>query len=124
MIYIVKILSINRNIEDILTIKLGNQILEVFSFDMPHEICVNKSYSANITFNIFADYQINLSDQKLGCYQIGSSLAYKIVGKLNNGNIEINNLSFFDEILQSEYAYLDNKIISWVVDRIDLNFLL
>ena len=60
--------------------------------------------------------------RKLDLKKIGNTLGYNIVGVLINGVIHFDDLLIFDEILLSDYGYLDNRKVKWMVDRIDIDF--
>ena len=47
---------------------------------------------------------------------------FEFAGVLRNGKIYVNKIIFEDEILKSDFGYLDNKIVKWTVDRISLYF--
>ena len=71
-------------------------------------------------FKIFNEYQVAESNLPPQLRKIGQSFSYEVIGLLENGIITIGDFKIFDEILYSDYGYLDGKNVSWIVDRIDM----
>ncbi|WP_180114232.1 hypothetical protein [Acinetobacter sp. YH12063] len=122
MSYKIKILSQDEHVEESLWIEVDGKILNVFCSDYNFVFNVNSIYHVELEYEIFNEYVPEITDNSPQFRKIDQSFTYEIIGMLNNGNLSVGDIFFKDEILLSEYGYLDNKIISLKVDRIKLYF--
>ncbi|OTG91458.1 hypothetical protein [Acinetobacter sp. ANC 3813] len=122
MSYKIKILSQDEHVEESLWIEVDGKILNVFCSDYNFVFNVNSVYHVELEYEIFDEYVPEITDNSPQFRKIDQSFAYEIIGMLNNETLSVGDIFFKDEILLSEYGYLDNKIISLKVDRIKLYF--
>ena len=122
MKYLANIVSYDENLEHILTINVEHTILEVFSTSIPYLVEYKKEYLIDLEAMVFDEYTVTRVNEFPQIRKIGNSLKYEIIGNLSEGKIKVNDLVFEDTILNSDFGYLDNEIVKWVVDRIDVYF--
>lgn len=122
MKYIAQIIEYNEQLEFILKIRVHNEILEVFSSSIPFSIDFKKNYLVDLEAIVFDDYIVERVDCPLQIKQINNSLGYEIIGHLKEGKIEVNDLIFEDDILNSDFFYLDNTRVKWTIDRVNADF--
>lgn len=122
MSYKIKILSKDEHVEESLWIEVDGKILNVFCSDCNFVFNVNSIYHVELEYEIFDEYVPEITDNSPQFRKIDQSFAYEIIGMLNNGTLSVGDIFFKDEILLSEYGYLENLKISLKVDRIKLYF--
>ena len=98
------------------------QVLDVFASYVPEDINYKNEYLVELEATVLDEYILEQSDEISMLRKIDNSLGYEIIGVLRNGKIYVNKIIFEDEILKSDFGYLDNKIVKWTVDRISLYF--
>ncbi|QEI11192.1 hypothetical protein [Cellvibrio japonicus] len=115
--------AIGNNVEEEVTLSLNDLEVTCFAGVCPYEIHEGKKYPVSFELMIFDDYEIKESEgEPVGMERIGSSFSYWIQGRLERGVIDCG-IQFEDEVLFSDYGYLDGKFIRLKVDRIDVEFL-
>lgn len=122
MRYTAQIIENNEELEFIVNIKIDSEILEVFSSSIPTTLDLNTSYVVDLEAIVFDGYLVEKTNSPPQIRQLSNSLGYEIIGHLKNGQIEANGLIFEDEILNSDFFYLDNSKVKWTVDRINADF--
>lgn len=122
MRYTAQIIENNEELEFIVDIKIDSEILEVFSSSIPTTLDLNTTYVVDLEAIVFDDYLVEKTNSPPQIRQLSNSLGYEIIGHLKNGQIEANGLIFEDEILNSDFFYLDNSKVKWTVDRINADF--
>lgn len=122
MKYQIEILSVDEFVENVLKINLSGVVLEVLTLNLPFPLDKTHHYMVDLEPKVFDDYQVIETNEEVGFKKIGNTLGYNIVGVLINGVIHVDDLLIFDEILLSDYGYLDNRKVKWTVDRIDIDF--
>lgn len=122
MKYLVKIIEPDIELDNILTIRTCDEVLDVFASYVPEDINYKNEYLVELEATVLDEYILEQSDEISTLRKIDNSLGYEIIGVLRNGKIYVNKIIFEDEILKSDFGYLDNKIVKWTVDRISLYF--
>ena len=122
MKYLVKIIEPDIELDNILTIRACDEVLDVFASYVPEDINYKNEYLVELEATVLDEYILEQSDEISMLRKIDNSLGYEIIGVLRNGKIYVNKIIFEDEILKSDFGYLDNKIVKWKVDRISLYF--
>ena len=122
MKYLVKIIEPDIELDNILTIWTCDKVLDVFASYVPEDINYKNEYLVELEATVLDEYILEQSDEISTLRKIDNSLGYEIIGVLRNGKIYVNKIIFEDEILKSDFGYLDNKIVKWTVDRISLYF--
>ena len=122
MKYLVRIIEPDIELDNILTIWTCDKVLDVFASYVPEDINYKNEYLVELEATVLDEYILEQSDEISMLRKIDNSLGYEIIGVLRNGKIYVNKIIFEDEILKSDFGYLDNKIVKWTVDRISLYF--
>ncbi|MGE8571029.1 MAG: hypothetical protein ACN6NW_03195 [Acinetobacter amyesii] len=122
MKYLVKIIEPDIELDNILTIRTCDEVLDVFASYVPEDINYKNEYLVELEATVLDEYILEQSDEISTLRKIDNSLGYEIIGVLRNGKIYVNEIIFEDEILKSDFGYLDNKTVKWTVDRISLYF--
>lgn len=122
MKYLVRIIEPDIELDNILTIWTCDKVLDVFASYVPEDINYKNEYLVELEATVLDEYILEQSDEISTLRKIDNSLGYEIIGVLRNGKIYVNKIIFEDEILKSDFGYLDNKIVKWTVDRISLYF--
>ncbi|AYO54578.1 hypothetical protein EXE10_04190 [Acinetobacter sp. WCHAc060033] len=121
MEYRVKFLYNEKNVEESLFVEVNGLILNIFCSEYNYIFKPLEVYEVELEFQIFNEYQIAESNLQPQFRKIDQSFSYEMIGLLENGVVTVGDFKIFDEILLSDYGYLDGKNISWIVDRIDLS---
>ena len=124
MIYQAKILRLDDNIEEEVDLQIKDVKITCFIATCPYPIKVGLYYPVQLSIWLLDEYNSieikNNTEQSIN--KIGNSFAYFITGKLCNGNLTSTGLIFEDNTLKKKFAYLEGKIISIKVDRINVEF--
>ncbi|MCZ8382931.1 hypothetical protein [Achromobacter xylosoxidans] len=123
MIYSVLVEAVGLEIEEEVLISVCGHRLLCFASYLPDRLEVGKVYQAELLPMIFDDYvvrEINNADPAIVRQEDGYS--YTIVGQLRAGCLHVGGLLFCDNILLSDYGFMEGKMVSWKVDRLDVSF--
>ena len=120
MKYSIDFLKWHDVVEHVAFIKIDNIILEIFIPYCSVKILDQSQIFAHLEAEILDEYKVNLTHRDIGIYQIDQGLSYSLVGILQDGILTINHINFFDDVLLSQYYYLNGQKIEWKVDRIHL----
>ena len=126
MNYLAKIKRLNDDVEEEVVLCINGVELTCFATVCPYNIKEGASYHVELTAQVFNDYLVNAlgEDASPSIVQVGNSFSHIITGLLNDNRLDAGGIVFEDDILLSEFGYLEGKIVSWKVDRIDAEFLL
>jgi len=121
--YFAKVESLSSTIEEQVTLTLNDLEITCFAGVCPYQIDEGFIYPVLFAATIFDDYEVEKSESNImGLERIGGSFSYWANGLLSEGVIDCG-IQFEDEILQSDYGYLDGQFIRMKVDRLDVEFL-
>ena len=126
MNYLAKIKRLSNDIEEEVVLRINSVELTCFVTVFPYKIEEGSSYQVELTAQVFNDYLVNelSKEEPPSIVQVGNSFSYVITGRLNDNRLNAGSIVFEDEMLLSDFGYLEGKIVSWKVDRIDAEFLL
>jgi len=124
MIYQAKVLRLNENDEEEVMLQIGNTELTCFSSSYSCEKKVGSSYPVELNLLVLDDYVVEKlpDDSEPSLVRIGDTFAYVITGRLNGRCLESGELTFEDDMLLTDFGYLDRKMVALKVDRIDADF--
>ena len=124
MIYHAKVLRIDENVEEEVTLQIGNTELTCFSGSYYLEKKVGSSYPVELNLFVLNDYVVEkVSDNtEPSIVRLGNTFAHIITGRLNGRCLESGELTFEDDVLLSDFGYLDGKMVTMKVGRIDADF--
>lgn len=121
--YFALVQSVGDGVEEEVTLSLNDLNVTCFASVCPYEIHEGEKYPVSFNLMIFDDYEVYESEgEEVGLERIGKGFSYWIKGRIEKGVIDCG-IQFEDEILLSDYGYLDDKCIRLKVDRIDVEFL-
>ncbi|CAB1212596.1 hypothetical protein [Acinetobacter bouvetii] len=120
MNYSIRIISQDEHVEESIWIEVNGLILNVFCSDYNFIFKTGCMYQVELDYEIFDEYQIDITETLPQFRKIDQSFAYEIIGRLDNGVLTVGDISFEDECLLSDFAYLDGKKIRLIVDRIKI----
>tara|TARA_Y100000588_G_scaffold311505_1_gene337582 strand:+ start:688 stop:1062 length:375 start_codon:yes stop_codon:yes gene_type:complete len=121
IIYNAKVLGLNPDIEEEVTLEVNGIELTCFAGMCPYELNIGQEYP--VTFEML-DFELTEQEsaEETSTTRVDSTYAYKLLGRLNGGTIDAG-LKICDEFLESDYAYLDGQFICLCVERLDVEFL-
>lgn len=123
MIYSVLVDGINSEIEEEVSIVVCGQRLTCFASYLPYQLEVGRVYRAELLPIVFDEYIVQeISHVTPSVLREGPGYSYRIIGELKSGCLCCSGLTFCDEILLADYGFLEGKLISWRVDRLDILF--
>jgi hypothetical protein len=124
MIYEAKVLRLDDDIEEQVRLLIGVTELTCFASVCPYPIEEGASYPVELCLTVFDDYAITEQpeDSAESIVRVDDGFAHVVQGVLRNGCLESSGLSFKDEVLASDFGYLDGMVVSLKVDRIDAEF--
>lgn len=121
--YYALVKEIGDDVEEEVTLTLNGFEITCFAGICPYKIYEGKKYPVSFEFMIFDEYEVEeTTDEVVGLEKISQGFSYWIMGKLDGAFIDAG-IKFEDEILLSDYGYLNGKFIRLKVDRIDVEFL-
>ena len=115
--------SIDSDIEEQVTLLINGKEVTCFAGVCPYQIHVGHEYTVAFEMNVFDDYSVNLSDsQDKLVKQIDKGFAHILSGRLDGNTVDCG-IPFEDNVLLSDFGYLDGRFVNFKVDRIDVEFL-
>jgi hypothetical protein len=124
MTYSVLIKDINQDIEGEVTLVVNGLELTCFSNMPPSLNSIGTECEIEFLPMVFGEYDVHEVPDTSGplVQRVGNSFSYVVSGLLNEGAIDAGPVTFEDEVLQSEFGYLDGKMVAWKIDRLDVDF--
>lgn len=121
---LVKVIQLSEDIEEEVTVSIDGNEITCFVAGAAIKLEIGLLYPAILRLTVFDDYLIEeMSDESNeSISKLNRGYSYKIVGRLNNGLLSACGFQFHSDELSSEYSFLDSKMISIHVDRIDIRF--
>lgn len=115
--------SLDSDVEEQVNLLVDGIELTCFAGVCPYQIQVGKEYPVVFEMCVFDDYSVSSSDkQEILVAQIDSGFEYLIRGKLDGNTIDCG-IPFEDDVLMSDFGYLNGQFVDFKVDRIDVEFL-
>lgn len=125
MIYQAQVVKLNEDIEEEVVLQINDVRLNCFASVCPYAIEEGKSYPVQLELVVLDDYEMNESPSGAGSafVRVAKSFAYLVRGRLNGMSLEADGLVFEDSVLQTDFGYLNGKMVTMRVDRIGVEFL-
>lgn len=122
---IIRIERFSEIVEEEVVLNNGTGELVCFVGVRPYQLMVGHSYPIRLNFLILDEPHIEEvdGDSEPVTLRNGSGYSYQIQGRLVDGCLHACGYEFEDEAFESDYAFLDGKMISIDVDRINAKFL-
>lgn len=115
--------STDSDIEEQVTLLINGREITCFAGVCPYQIQVGHEYSVAFEMNVFDDYYVTPSaSQEQLVTQVDNGFAYLLSGKLDGNTVDCG-IPFEDDVLLSDFGYLENQFVNFKVDRIDVEFL-
>ncbi len=115
--------KIDAIVEEEVTLELDGKVITCFAGVCPYQIREGNRYPVSLKLEVFDDYLVEESSKdEAGLEKLGNGFSYWVIGKLE-GDVIYSQFTFQDEVLLSDYGYLNGKYIRMKVDRIDVEFL-
>ncbi len=99
--------------------------LMCFIASSPYKLAEEQNYNVELKLFILDDYLVEELGENVQpeIQKKGTGFKYKIVGQLHENKLYSCGFVFIDEVFESDFSYLDGKMISIETDRIDVHFL-
>jgi hypothetical protein len=124
MKYKAQILGFNEEVEEEVILQVGTTVLHCFSHGFPYQIEKGDFVSVEFELQFFDELQIEeIESNTCQFKRIGESFSYLIQGELDGNVLKSDSISFQDDCFVSECGFLNGKMVSLRVDRIDVDFL-
>lgn len=125
MKYWAQIKNVHDIVEEVILLKIDAVEIICFASYCPNKIEEGESYLVELTAQVFGEYDLSeIGDETShSVEQVGENLTQVIKGRINGNRLEVGSLVFVDDVLLSDYGYLEGKMVAWKVDRIDAEFL-
>ena len=126
MIYTAQLKHVSGEVEGEVILAINGTDLTCFAYSsLPHNAKEDTFYQIELTAEIRDDYHVSELDENVppSIVQIGNSFAHMITGRLSGNRLDAGGIVFEDDVLLSDFGYLEGKMIAWKVDRIDAEFL-
>ncbi|MBZ2207179.1 hypothetical protein [Massilia soli] len=124
MKYLATLIHLNEVDDEMVTLRLQDYDLVCFASVCPYHICEGELYWVEIHPFIICDYLVSeAEDDKVpSIVRIGDGYAHIITGTLVNGKIVVGDIELEDDYFLSDFGYLEGRMVSWEVDRLDAIF--
>jgi len=125
MNYTAQIKRLSDDVEEEVVLRINGIELTCFATGCPYKIEEKGSYPVAITAQVLNDYLVKERDEGVdpSILKINNGFSHLITGRLTSNCLDAGGIVFEDDMLLSDFSYLDGKMISWTVDRIDVEFL-
>lgn len=126
MKYLARIESVSDGIEGEVSLSINGLKLVCFGYSsLPYGARAGEAYDVELFPVVLGEYIVcEICGDKCGSIvRIGNTFSYFLNGRLDAGCLDVGGVVFEDEVLLSDFGYLDGKMISWKVDRIDVDFM-
>ncbi|MGE3320500.1 MAG: hypothetical protein AB7I18_14515 [Candidatus Berkiella sp.] len=125
MTYTAEVIRLNDDIEEEVVLRINGVELTCFASVCPYPIVERATYEVALIPVVFDDYSVRemSKDTHTSLVKVGNGFAYELVGELAGGLLDIGCISLEDDVLLRDYGYLNGKIIAWMIDRIDVEFM-
>jgi hypothetical protein len=123
--YEAQLIRVHPIVEEKVTLRINGVDLVCFAAHCPNEIQEGASYSVELIAQVFNDYVVEEAEKNRApsAARIGDGFSYVLTGKLTGNHLNAGAFSLEDDMLLSDFGYLEGRIICWTVDRLDADFL-
>lgn len=123
--YRAKVIRLNDNVEEEVLLQIGEWKIPCFAGICPYRICEGMEYLVDLSLLVLDEYEVKElpSGSSPAILSDGEGFGAELIGKINGNRLCVGELEFEDDILLSDYGYLDGKSVSVRADRIDVEFL-
>jgi hypothetical protein len=124
MIYSARVVRIGGVVEEEVLLRVLGYELLCFLAASSDAVEVGCSYLIEFDLVIFDEFSVvEVDDGSVASIEpVGDGFSYLITGRLNDGKLAAGKLVFEDDALRDSFSYLNGKMISLRVDRLDVIF--
>lgn len=124
-VQMVRLEKLSEIVDEEVILRIGDCELVCFAGGRLRNLVEGVSYPVKLSLLILNDYHVEeIEDEsEQSVIRQGSAYSYKIKGRLFEGRLHACGFVFEDGAFDSDYGYLEGKMISMDVDRIDAQFL-
>jgi hypothetical protein len=125
MKYTATIVSLGKEIGEEIVFLINENTLSCFVNVQPAGLKPGFLCTVTLDAMVFDEYEMNQTTEstKPSIIRIGESFSYISKGVLKGNSLKIKNVEFEDEVFMKEFPYLDGKMVSWKIDRLDAEIL-
>ena len=124
--YSAKIQHVDEDVEGVVLLSINGIDLLCFGYgSLPYGAKEGDIFQVQLTPMSFNDYLVKELKENTppSIARVGDTLVYIVSGILRKNSLEACGIVFEDDVLLEEFGFLEGKIISWEIDRIDVEFL-
>jgi hypothetical protein len=122
MVFQVRVVRLNENVEEEADVEVRGHALTCFVAVCPYRLAPGEVYPARLSLWALEGLEVREADGEVtGISRIGDDFRHRVVGILH-GSVLDAGVAFEDELFLAEYEYLDGRVVSVDVDRIQLAF--
>lgn len=122
MKYFARVVALNPYVEEEITLSFGEYEICCF-INEPNLFVIGEVYLVELALIFFDDIEIKPSnDQVISLTQIENTFSYQLTGMLFDNKLVVANLVFEDDLFY-RYSCFENRYITVIVDRIDVEFI-
>ncbi|MHB1220437.1 MAG: hypothetical protein ACYC0J_00360 [Gammaproteobacteria bacterium] len=122
--YQAKLLKINEQIEEEVTLEINFLQFVGFAYIRPYKIKINESYPVILSLTILDDPEIvELGEPRTSFEIIKDTYGYVLYGKICDDKIDIGNGIKIQDDIFIENSYLNGKYIKMKIDRLAIEFI-
>lgn len=119
----VLIVKLNPDDERDVTVKISDLELKVFVEHCPYSIEEGESYDADLSLEFFDEDSYLISGNKgYHIEKLPGSYKYKLVGKLNNNRLYIQEDVFIKDDMFTNASSCNNEYLEVIPDRLNISF--
>ena len=125
MIYSAEVMRLSNDVEEEVDLRINGVNITCFISICPFQIREHAIYKVALTPFIFDDYFICEASKESvpSLVKVKTDFSYEVIGELTDNRLNAGCIVLEDDILLSDYGYLDGKMVLWMVDRIDVEFI-
>jgi hypothetical protein len=121
--YQAEVVALDEDVEEHVVLSIQGIQLVCFAGVCPYRLQEGASYPVELRLTVLDDYEVTEAEQPSpGFTRMGDGFGYHVRGKLHDDTIDAG-IVFQDDVLLSDYGFLEGKYVSMKVDRIDVEFL-
>ena len=123
---VIQLEKLSEIVDEEVVLRVGDCELVCFAGGRLSNLVEGISYPVKLSLLILGDYRLDEieDDSEESVVRQGRSYSYQIKGRLLEGCLHACGFEFEDGAFDSDYGYLEGKMISIDVDRINVSFLL
>ncbi|MDQ0017858.1 hypothetical protein J2W23_006279 [Variovorax boronicumulans] len=116
--------SVGGLVEEELVVECKGVLLVCFASNYPRDLVIGNEYLVKLSLMVFDEFKPKeVSKEQSKILQLSGGFDYEITGKILHGVLHSEGFAFENEILESEFTYLEGSTISLTANRVNIKFL-